>query len=91
LTGRDYHALHHENPAFQFTPAEDHARLTWSPYPGVPGVVSLSNGVYRHHPEWYRNVLYTEERVLWMAERKPVPATDQTVETGILDAIGRGL
>ena len=35
--------------------------------------------------------LYTEERVLWMAERKPVPATDQTVETGILDAIGRGL
>jgi len=33
--------------------------------------------------------LYTEERVLWMAERKPVPATDQTVETGILDAIGR--
>jgi hypothetical protein len=35
--------------------------------------------------------LYTEERVLWMAERKPVPATDQTVETGILDAIGRSL
>ena len=35
--------------------------------------------------------LYTEERVLWMAERKPVPATDETVETGILDAIGRSL
>ena len=35
--------------------------------------------------------LYTEKRVLWMAERKPVPATDQTVETGILDAIGRSL
>jgi hypothetical protein len=35
--------------------------------------------------------LYTEERVLWMAQRKPVPATDQTVETGILDAIGRSL
>ena len=35
--------------------------------------------------------LYTEERVLWMAERTPVPATDQTVETGILDAIGRSL
>jgi hypothetical protein len=35
--------------------------------------------------------LYTEERILWMAERKPVPATEQTVETGILDAIGRGL
>jgi hypothetical protein len=35
--------------------------------------------------------LYAEERILWMAERKPVPATEQTVETGILDAIGRGL
>ena len=31
--------------------------------------------------------LYTEERILWMAERKPVPATDQVVETGVLDAI----
>ena len=72
LTGRDYHALHHENPAFQFTPAEDHARLTWSPYPGVPGVVSLSNGVYRHHPEWYRNVLYTEERVRGLDDTEDV-------------------
>jgi hypothetical protein len=35
--------------------------------------------------------LYTEERILWMAERKPVAATEQTVETGILDAIGRSL
>jgi hypothetical protein len=35
--------------------------------------------------------LYTEERILWMAERKPVPTTDQTVEAGILDAIGRSL
>ena len=35
--------------------------------------------------------LYTEKRVLWMAERKPVPATEQTVEIGILDAIDRGL
>ena len=72
LTGRDYHALHHENPAFQFTPAEDHARLTWSPYPGVPGVVSLSNGFYRHHPEWYRNVLYTEERVRGLDDTEDV-------------------
>lgn len=35
--------------------------------------------------------LYTEERVLWMVERTPVPATEQTVETGVLDAIGQGL
>ena len=35
--------------------------------------------------------LYTEERILWMTERKPVAATEQTVETGILDAIQKGL
>ena len=35
--------------------------------------------------------LYTEERILWMTERKPVAATEQTVETGILDAIQKVL
>jgi hypothetical protein len=35
--------------------------------------------------------LYTEERILWMTERKPVTATEQTVETGILDAIQKSL
>ena len=31
--------------------------------------------------------LYTEERILWMTERKPVQAPDQAVEKGVLDAI----
>ena len=35
--------------------------------------------------------VYTEERILWMTERKPVPVTDRSVETGVLDAIGRVL
>jgi hypothetical protein len=35
--------------------------------------------------------LYTEERILWMTERKPVTATEQTVETGLLDAIQKAL
>jgi hypothetical protein len=35
--------------------------------------------------------LYTEERILWMTERKPVTAPDNAVELGILDAIGRSL
>ena len=35
--------------------------------------------------------LYTEERVLWMAERRPVAAADQAVEAEVLDAIERGL
>lgn len=35
--------------------------------------------------------LYTEERILWMTERKPVTPTEQTVETGLLDAIQKAL
>jgi hypothetical protein len=35
--------------------------------------------------------LYSEERILWMTERKPVAAPDQAVEKGVLDAIGAAL
>jgi hypothetical protein len=35
--------------------------------------------------------LYTEERILWMTERKAVAPTEQTVETGLLDAIEKAL
>jgi predicted glycogen debranching enzyme len=62
LSGRDYHALHHENAAFAFATAGEGDRLTWHPYAGVPGVVARSNGVYEHRPEWYRGFLYSEER-----------------------------
>jgi hypothetical protein len=31
--------------------------------------------------------LYTEERILWMIERKPLQPPDQTVELEVLDAI----
>jgi hypothetical protein len=33
----------------------------------------------------------SEERILWMTERKPVAATEQTVETGLLDALQKAL
>lgn len=62
LSGRDYHALHHENPAFRFTQAVEGATVVWRPYDGVPGVRALSNGAYEHHPQWYRHFLYTAER-----------------------------
>ncbi len=35
--------------------------------------------------------VYTEERILWMTDRKPLPAADQAVETAVLDAIGKAL
>ncbi|TAJ27470.1 MAG: glycogen debranching protein, partial [Nitrospirae bacterium] len=70
FSGREYHALHHENAAFRFEPERDDVegdgaggtRLVWHPYPGVPGVVAVANGTYRHQPDWFRNFLYEEER-----------------------------
>ena len=34
--GRDYHALHHENPAFRFDARARGRALRWRPYAGVP-------------------------------------------------------
>jgi predicted glycogen debranching enzyme len=62
LSGRDYHSLHHENRAFQFQPQMDHQRILWHPYPGLPGIIALHNGEYRHQPDWYRNFVYEQER-----------------------------
>ena len=62
LSGRDYHALHHETPAFHFGADVVDDRIVWRPYPGLPAIVARSNGRYIHQPDWYRNFLYTEER-----------------------------
>jgi len=35
--------------------------------------------------------LYKEERILWMRERKPIQTKDRSVETAVVDAIGRAL
>jgi predicted glycogen debranching enzyme len=61
LSGRDYHSLHKQNPAFRFEAAVEPGRVTWNPYPGVPAVVALSNGHYEHQPHWYQNFRYAEE------------------------------
>lgn len=62
FSGRDYHATHHENPAFNFAAVEETGSVSWRPYPGVSGSRIWSNGIYRHEPAWYRNFLYTLER-----------------------------
>ena len=62
LSGRDYHALHHENSALRFDAAVSHERVEWRPYTGIPGIVARANGRYAHLPEWYRNFQYEEER-----------------------------
>lgn len=62
LSGRDFHASHHENAVFQFDPEIKDELQIWHPYHGVPGIVVKSNGQYAHSPCWYRNFLYTEEQ-----------------------------
>jgi predicted glycogen debranching enzyme len=61
FSGRDYHSMHHENGAFRFEPERRDDRLVWRPYDGIPAVHALSNGEYRHEPDWYRNFRYDEE------------------------------
>lgn len=61
LSGRDFHALHHENGAFRFEPEAIDDRLIWRPYDGVPAIVARSNGAYTPEPAWYRNFFYREE------------------------------
>ena len=66
LSGRDFHALQHRNPAFNFTPAVSRDREKWTPYPGVPAILARSSGSYAHDPQWYDNFLYDEEKARGM-------------------------
>jgi predicted glycogen debranching enzyme len=61
LAGRDYHATHHENPAFRFEPELAGECVTWHPYPGTPAIHCAANGLYQHTPDWYRSFFYTVE------------------------------
>jgi glycogen debranching enzyme len=61
LSGRNYHALHRENPAFDFSARIDGDCVRWRPYGDVPAIVARSNGRYEHEPDWYRNFRYARE------------------------------
>jgi len=74
LSGRDSHALHHENPAFRFAEVTSGQRIEWHPYDGVPGVQVLSNGSYRAEPQWYRGFLYSEERARGLDDTEDLAA-----------------
>lgn len=64
LSGRDYHALHHENAAFNFNAqtSDDRTSVNWQPYGDLPVIRCATNGVYTHAPDWYRNFCYVRER-----------------------------
>jgi predicted glycogen debranching enzyme len=99
FSGRDFHALHHENPAFQFEPARpdgSDGRFLWHPYHGVPGILVVSNGTYSHQPDWYRNFLYEEERARGLDHTEDLAAPgvfrwdlSKNEAVWILSAVGR--
>ena len=62
LSGRDYHAAHHENARVRTQAEVNHGHVTWHPYEGLPQVHAWHNGRYGHTPDWYRDVQYPVER-----------------------------
>ena len=56
LTGRDYHAVHHENEALSTEASISVGSVTWQMYPDVPSIRAFHSGEYRHGPQWYRRV-----------------------------------
>ena len=62
LSGRDYHALHHENGDFRFEAEGGEGSLTFKPYPSVPAITALTSGVFTAEAHWYRGFEYGEER-----------------------------
>ncbi len=61
LSGRDYHALHRENPAFDATTRHEGGALAWRPYPGVPAITARGNFTWADGPDWYRSFTYAAE------------------------------
>jgi glycogen debranching enzyme len=63
VSGRSYHALHHENGSLRMEPlVSEPGRLHLRTYDGLPTVGFWHNGVYRHDPHWYRSFDYVEEQ-----------------------------
>ncbi len=62
LTGRDIHALHHENSELRFDAEVGADRVRWQAYSALPGVIAGHNGAYHHGPTWYRGFQLDEER-----------------------------
>jgi predicted glycogen debranching enzyme len=62
LTGRDYHATHHENGRLLTGAMSGDGVVSWQTYSGLPTVTAFHSGVYRHAPDWYRRVEFPIER-----------------------------
>lgn len=62
LTGRDYHATHHENGSLSTEASIGSGFVAWQPYPDVPPVRAFHSGSYRHESNWYRHIQFPVEQ-----------------------------
>lgn len=62
ISGRGYHALHHENPGLRFDAEVKGECVRWRPYGAHPPIEARTNGDYRREPVWYRQFLYEQEQ-----------------------------
>jgi predicted glycogen debranching enzyme len=63
VSGRDYHATHHENDSLSTTATTvTDGLVSWRPYSGLPSVQAFQNGGYRHDPTWFRAVQFPAEQ-----------------------------
>jgi predicted glycogen debranching enzyme len=79
LSGRDFHSLHRENPAFHFGARRQGELTRFTPYAGAPAVQSLSNARFDDAPDWYRNFFYAEEAA------RGLDATEDLATPGVLE------
>ncbi len=85
ISGRDYHALHHENPVFDFRAETGEGAVRWQPYAGHPAINARGAFAYAHRPEWYRRFLYAEERA------RGLDCVEDLASPGVLSwDLGRG-
>jgi predicted glycogen debranching enzyme len=61
LSGRDYHATHHENPAFRFEPERGDGALVFRPYEDLVDITLRSSGHWVQGPLWFRRFRYRAE------------------------------
>ncbi len=81
LAGRDFHALHHENPAFHFGAQRQGELVRFTPYPGAPAIQSLSNARFEASPDWYRRFHYSEEAA------RGLDASEDLAAPGVLELV----
>ncbi len=62
ISGRDFHALHHENSVRNLEVTETLQSWRMQPYLGRPEIEMRSDGFFIRDPSWYRKFQYNEEK-----------------------------